>query len=270
MGRDQGDARNVQRVVRSRGHSRQRRLYRVAAVAVDVAEFRRSFQCLGEGAPGADSRRWTRPRRLHVRGRPPANHAGVRLPHRYRSGRVVVRHLACTRACRSGSATTFEPLAPVFGESTTRILMVTTIALLLSATPVSKLPNSTAMGTALVYIFVAGIGARAEVARPRAGARIPARRLHLDIHSWRVLPHRSAHLPRRRAQRRHCIRGQCRSCCLCTDRRGTPQTESRARFDFDGAARLRDGQLPGTVDRLSRQARSRPVNSHLTCSRLAA
>ena len=59
---------------------------------------------------------------------------------------------------------TFEPLAPVFGESTTRILLVTTVALLLSATPVSRLPNSTAMGTALVYIFVAGIGARAEIA----------------------------------------------------------------------------------------------------------
>jgi uncharacterized membrane protein len=61
-------------------------------------------------------------------------------------------------------ATTFEPLAPVFGESTTRILLVTTVALLLSATPVSRLPNSTAIGTALVYIFVAGIGARAEIA----------------------------------------------------------------------------------------------------------
>ena len=60
--------------------------------------------------------------------------------------------------------TNVETLAPVFGESTTRILLVTTIALLLSATPISKLPNSTAMGTALVYIFVAGIGARAEVA----------------------------------------------------------------------------------------------------------
>ncbi|HSM30554.1 MAG TPA: DUF819 family protein [Woeseiaceae bacterium] len=60
--------------------------------------------------------------------------------------------------------TNFEPLAPVFGESTTRILLVTTSALLLSATPVSRLPNSTAMGTALVYIFVAGIGARAEIA----------------------------------------------------------------------------------------------------------
>ena len=49
------------------------------------------------------------------------------------------------------------------GQSTVRILLVTTIALVLSVTPVSKLPNSTAMGTALVYIFVAGMGARASV-----------------------------------------------------------------------------------------------------------
>jgi len=54
-------------------------------------------------------------------------------------------------------------LAGIFSETTTRILLVTTIALLLSTTPVSKLPNSTAIGTALVYIFVAGMGARAEV-----------------------------------------------------------------------------------------------------------
>ena len=36
--------------------------------------------------------------------------------------------------------------------------------LALSATAVSRLPNSTALGTALVYVFVAGIGARAELA----------------------------------------------------------------------------------------------------------
>jgi uncharacterized membrane protein len=54
-------------------------------------------------------------------------------------------------------------LAGIFSETTTRILLVTTIALLLSTTPVSRLPNSTAIGTALVYIFVAGMGARAEV-----------------------------------------------------------------------------------------------------------
>ncbi len=55
-------------------------------------------------------------------------------------------------------------LADVFSETTTRILLVTTIALCLSATRVSELPNSTALGTALVYIFVAGMGARAELA----------------------------------------------------------------------------------------------------------
>lgn len=51
----------------------------------------------------------------------------------------------------------------VLSESTWRILLITTIALSLSATPVSKLPNATAMGTALIYIFVAGMGARASV-----------------------------------------------------------------------------------------------------------
>ena len=55
-------------------------------------------------------------------------------------------------------------LSAVFGVSTVRILLVTTLALLLSATPVSRLPNSTAIGTAMIYIFVAGMGARASVA----------------------------------------------------------------------------------------------------------
>ena len=52
-------------------------------------------------------------------------------------------------------------LQVVLSESTWRILLITTIALSLSATPVSSLPNATAMGTALIYIFVAGMGARA-------------------------------------------------------------------------------------------------------------
>ena len=55
-------------------------------------------------------------------------------------------------------------LGTVFSVTTTRILLVTTIALVLSATPAAKLPNSTAMGTALIYVFVAGMGARASVA----------------------------------------------------------------------------------------------------------
>lgn len=61
-------------------------------------------------------------------------------------------------------ASSAPALEPVFSESTVRILLVTTIALVLSTTAVSKLPNSTALGTALVYVFVAGMGARASVA----------------------------------------------------------------------------------------------------------
>ena len=52
----------------------------------------------------------------------------------------------------------------VFSESTVRILLITTIALAISTTPLSKLPNSTAIGTALIYLFVAGMGARASLA----------------------------------------------------------------------------------------------------------
>jgi uncharacterized membrane protein len=51
----------------------------------------------------------------------------------------------------------------VLSESTWRILLITTISLLLSLTPVAKLPNATAMGTAMIYIFVAGMGARATI-----------------------------------------------------------------------------------------------------------
>ncbi len=61
-------------------------------------------------------------------------------------------------------ASTMPTIKSVFSEATTRILLVTTLALILSTTPVSKLPNSTAIGTALVYVFVAGMGARASVA----------------------------------------------------------------------------------------------------------
>lgn len=54
-------------------------------------------------------------------------------------------------------------LATAFSTTTVRILLVTTIALLLSTTRISKLPNTTALGTSLIYIFVAGMGARASV-----------------------------------------------------------------------------------------------------------
>lgn len=58
----------------------------------------------------------------------------------------------------------YPALQTVLSESTWRILLITTIALALSATPVSRLPNPTAIGTAMIYVFVAGMGARASIA----------------------------------------------------------------------------------------------------------
>jgi uncharacterized membrane protein len=57
----------------------------------------------------------------------------------------------------------YPSLETILSESTWRILLITTIALALSATPVSRLPNATAIGTAMVYVFVAGMGARATI-----------------------------------------------------------------------------------------------------------
>ncbi len=81
---------------------------------------------------------------------------------------VVFGVTAIGHALAPGIAQWIADLSPdaaaVFSETTTRILLVTTLALILSTTAVSKLPNATAMGTALVYVFVAGMGARASVA----------------------------------------------------------------------------------------------------------
>lgn len=60
------------------------------------------------------------------------------------------------------------PLLPELGEvltaSTWTVLLVTTFALGLSATPVRNLPGSHAMAMAVIYVFVAGMGARASLA----------------------------------------------------------------------------------------------------------
>ena len=81
---------------------------------------------------------------------------------------VVIGVAAVGHAWAPGIAEWIAAASPtaagIFSTTTVRILLVTTIALLLSATPVSRLPNSTAVGTALIYLFVAGMGARADVA----------------------------------------------------------------------------------------------------------
>ncbi len=55
-------------------------------------------------------------------------------------------------------------IPPVLSTSTWKILLITTFALVLSVTPVRNLPNSTAIATAIIYVFVAGMGARASLA----------------------------------------------------------------------------------------------------------
>lgn len=55
-------------------------------------------------------------------------------------------------------------LTVILSESAWRILLITTVALALSSTPVSRLPMATNLGTAMIYVFVAGMGARASLA----------------------------------------------------------------------------------------------------------
>ena len=52
---------------------------------------------------------------------------------------------------------------PVLSTSVWRILLVTTFALVLSATPVRRVPGSHELAMAIIYVFVAGMGARASI-----------------------------------------------------------------------------------------------------------
>lgn len=54
-------------------------------------------------------------------------------------------------------------LEPVLSRSTWRTLLITTFSLSLSFTPARKIPGARSIGLALVYLFLAGMGARARV-----------------------------------------------------------------------------------------------------------
>ncbi len=73
------------------------------------------------------------------------------------SGALAAKLFAWTNAAAPA-------LSTMLTESTWRILLITTLALALSVTRVSRLPSATALGTALIYVFVAGMGARASIA----------------------------------------------------------------------------------------------------------
>lgn len=52
---------------------------------------------------------------------------------------------------------------PVITTSVWKLLLVTTMALSLSVTPARRLPGSTTIATAIIYVFVAAMGARASI-----------------------------------------------------------------------------------------------------------
>jgi uncharacterized membrane protein len=55
-------------------------------------------------------------------------------------------------------------IEPILSTSTWRVLVVTTLGLLLSFTPARHIPRSHELAMAIVYVFVAGMGARASLA----------------------------------------------------------------------------------------------------------
>ncbi len=87
-----------------------------------------------------------------------------------KSQEVSMRHilylafLGLTVAWIATSASTHLPaIPPVLSASTWKILIVTTLGILLSLTPARSIPGSHPLAMALVYLFVARMGARAEL-----------------------------------------------------------------------------------------------------------
>lgn len=75
---------------------------------------------------------------------------------------LLVLGFACTWAATAISAVLPE-VKPVLTTSTWKILLITTMGILLSLTPARRIPASHELAMALVYIFVANMGAKADV-----------------------------------------------------------------------------------------------------------
>ena len=59
----------------------------------------------------------------------------------------------------------FPVVEPVLTESTWSILLVTTIGIVMSATPLGKVPGTMPLGMALIYIYMTMIGAQADLSK---------------------------------------------------------------------------------------------------------
>lgn len=85
-------------------------------------------------------------------------------------GKMEMRHLlyllffGLLNAWVSTLISEFLPkVSPVLTAGTWKILLITTFGILLSFTPARKIPGNHALAMALVYLFVANMGARAEI-----------------------------------------------------------------------------------------------------------
>jgi uncharacterized membrane protein len=83
---------------------------------------------------------------------------------------LLMRHLLylaalglASAAIASWTAAMLPVIEPILSTSTWRVLIVTTIGIALSFTPAKRIPKSHAAAMAIVYIFVAGMGARASL-----------------------------------------------------------------------------------------------------------
>jgi uncharacterized membrane protein len=111
--------------------------------------------------------------------------------------------LAATLAA-SGISQRLPEIGPILTAGTWKILLVSTFGLILSATPARMVPGSQELAIALVYLFVANMGARADLSGLKdqavwflVGAYVwialhglfcvlAARLFHVDIHSTAI------------------------------------------------------------------------------------
>ena len=125
--------------------------------------------------------------------------------------RMAVRHflyllfLGFAATLAAGHVSRWLPeVPPVLTAGSWKILLVTTFGLLLSATPARTIPGSQELGMALIYLFVANMGARANLSGLREQAAwfllaaylwvalhgtacvLGARLFHVDIHSTAI------------------------------------------------------------------------------------
>jgi len=109
--------------------------------------------------------RWARvpPDRLQRMEREAASVAGEERPVSMRQ----YLYLAVLGLGTTWVAASLAPLLPeaqpVLSTSTWKVILITTLALGLSLTPARELPGSRQLATAIVYVFVAGMGARASL-----------------------------------------------------------------------------------------------------------